>query len=353
MLLRPDLETAVIDPILRPDHPDPDCDVLEPLTASIMRAARAPSPSAEAFVNSSGAATPLLRPGSGILHFRRCALRRGHEQGLLMSTPRKAPTIRHRISRSNLGHRPKVKGGYFPRAPGGQREDMRGRNAGGDARHGITRRAPSRAPVPNMTWLQFNTLNQCGDYMQILQYVTPPGRPGLWQKTATFMPKPVYGDNWALGSMSTSRSGRRQSRCLPVRAMPTCRTPACITSAASSSSQGCSMPSPNPLTKQSQAVDPGFEARPLLRLVRPATLGLAPHSFSASPNGKARYEVRFPDRAANPYSAYAAMLMAGWTGSEKRSIGRPDGQGPSMPCPPKNWRRCRRCAVRCARRWTA
>ncbi len=152
---------------------------------------------------------------------------------------------RQGISEGNLGHRPKVKGGYFPVPPIDSEQDMRGEMLAVMKDMGIQpeKHHHEVASAQHELGFKFNTLTKCGDYMQIYKYVIHQVAQA-YGKTATFMPKPVYGDNGSGMHVASVDLEEAASRCSPVRAMPTCRTCACITSAASSSTPRRSMPSP-------------------------------------------------------------------------------------------------------------
>ena len=144
----------------------------------------------------------------------------------------------------NLGHRPGVKGGYFPVPPVDCAQDIRGEMLAimGDMGIQPEKHHHEVATAQHELGFKFNTLTKCGDNMQIYKYVIHRS-PQAYGKTATFMPKPIYGDNgsgmhvhqsiWKGGKPLFAGSG-----------MPICRTPASITSAASSSTPRRSTPSP-------------------------------------------------------------------------------------------------------------
>ena len=144
----------------------------------------------------------------------------------------------------NIGHRPTVKGGYFPVPPVDSGRTCAPRWSPTMAEMGVEveKHHHEVAPSQHELGVNFGTLVNIADDMQIYKYVVH-NVAHAYGKTATFMPKPVNGDN---GSgmhchQSIWKDGNRPS---PATAMPTCRRRRCTTSAASSSTPGRSTPSP-------------------------------------------------------------------------------------------------------------
>jgi glutamine synthetase len=151
--------------------------------------------------------------------------------------------------------------------------------------------------------------------MQIYKYVIHQVAQA-YGKTATFMPKPVYGDNgsgmhvhqsiWKGGKPLFAGSGYADLSDLCLYYIGGIIKHAKAINAFT-----------NPLTNSYKRLIPGFEAPVLLAYSARNRSASCRIPFSPSPNGK-RVEVRFPDPGANPYLAYAAMLMAGLDGIENK-----------------------------------
>jgi len=102
------------------------------------------------------------------------------------------------VEGGNLGHRPGVKGGYFPVPPVDTYQDLRYRDVPGDGRdgpqgRGAPRRGRDRRARPKIN-VSANSLVKKADEVQILKYAIH-NVAASYGKTATFMPKPLVGDN--------------------------------------------------------------------------------------------------------------------------------------------------------------
>jgi glutamine synthetase len=187
--------------------------------------------------------------------------------------------------------------------------------------------------------------------MQIYKYVVHQVAQA-YGKTATFMPKPIKGDNGS--GMHTHQSiwkgkplfagdgyAGLSEMCLYLHRRR------------HQARQGAERLH-QPDDQQLQAPGPGLRGAGAARLLGAQPLGLVPHSPTArSAEGK-RVEVRFPDPMANPYLAYAAMLMAGLDGIENKIHPGPAMDKNLYDLPPEELKpRFRPSAARCAKRWTA
>ena len=163
--------------------------------------------------------------------------------------------------------------------------------------------------------IKFATLVKCGDNMQIYKYVVQ-NVAATYGKTATFMPKPMFGDNgsgmhvhqsvWKKGKplfAGNKYAGLSEFGLYYIGGIiKHAKALNAIT---------------NPTTNSYKRLVPGYEAPVLLAYSSRNRSASCRIPFVNSPKGK-RVEVRFPDPCANPYLAYAAMLMAGLDGVKKK-----------------------------------
>ncbi|HEY5085353.1 MAG TPA: type I glutamate--ammonia ligase, partial [Rhizomicrobium sp.] len=217
----------------------------------------------------------------------------------------------------NLGHRPKVKGGYFPVPPVDSEQDMRGEMLAVMRDMGIQpeKHHHEVATAQHELGFKFNTLTKCGDYMQIYKYVIHQVAQA-YGKTATFMPKPVLGDNGS--GMHVHQSIWKGGKPLFAGSGYADLSDTCLYYIGGIIKHAKALNAfTNPLTNSYKRLIPGFEAPVLLAYSARNRSASCRIPFSPSPKGK-RVEVRFPDPGANPYLAYAAMLMAGLDGIENK-----------------------------------
>jgi glutamine synthetase len=217
----------------------------------------------------------------------------------------------------NTGHRPPIKGGYFPVPPVDGASDLRAEmlSVMFDMGLDVEKHHHEVAPSQHELGAEFNTLVKSADNMQIYKYVVH-NVAHQYGKTATFMPKPIKGDNG---------SGMHVHQSIWKSGGPTFagNLYADLSETALYYIGGIIKHAKainaftNPTTNSYKRLIPGFEAPVLLAYSARNRSASCRIPIASSPKGK-RVEVRFPDPAANPYLGFAAMLMAGLDGIQNK-----------------------------------
>jgi glutamine synthetase len=316
MILMPDPDTAILDPFTAQTTLTIFCDVIEPSTGQFYaRCPRSTAKRAEAYLKSSGLGdTAVFGPELEFFVFddvRYDVKMHGSFYAVdSAETPNNTGTV---MEGGNMGHRPGVKGGYFPVPPVDSMHDLRAEMCTVLTEMGLVMEIHHHevAPAQNELGFRFDTLVKTGDNVQKYKY-------GLhnvaaqWGKTCTFMPKPIYGDNGS--GMHTHQSIWKDGKPLFAgNGYADLSETALyyiggIIKHAKALNAFC-----NASTNSYKRVIPGFEAPVLLAYSARNRSASCRIPYSASPKGK-RVEVRFPDPSANPYLAFSAMLMAGIDG---------------------------------------
>ena len=321
MLLLPDPDSVRLDPFTDELTLNVTCDVLEPTDMKgYDRDPRSLAKRAESFLKSSGLGDvayfgpePEFFVFDGVtwnVDMSGCGVKIKSEE---------APwSTNIEYEGGNMGHRPGTKGGYFPVAPVDSLQDMRNAMSLALESQGVEVEvfhhevaAAGQCEIGTL----FNSLVKRADWTQILKY-TVWNVAAAYGKTATFMPKPVVGDNgsgmhvhqsvWKDGKNLFAGNGYSGLSDMALYYIGGIIKHAKALNAIT-----------NPGTNSYKRLVPGFEA--------PINLAYSARNRSASiripfvsnPKGR-RIEVRFPDPTANPYLAFSALLMAGLDGVQNK-----------------------------------
>jgi glutamine synthetase len=320
MTLMPDCSTAVMDPFTAQKQMILFCDIHEPLTGlPYNRDPRSVAKKALAYMGSAGIGdTAYFGPEAEFFVFDDVRFENSMNRTFFEIDSDEGPYNSGEImDGGNTGHRPGVKGGYFPVPPVDSGTDMRAEMATLMIQMGLDMEKHHHevAPSQHELGIKFDTLIGSADSMQIYKYVVHMVA-HQYQKTATFMPKPVAGDNgsgmhchqsiWKDGKPMFAGSGYADLSETALYYIGGIVKHARAINAFANAS-----------TNSYKRLVPGFEAPVLLAYSARNRSASCRIPFAESPNGK-RVEVRFPDATANPYLAFTAMLMAGLDGIQNK-----------------------------------
>src|SRR5580692_3233786 len=200
MLLVPDADTAFIDPFFEESTLVMSCDVVEPSDGKgYERDPRSLAKRAEAYLKSTGLGdTAYFGPEPEFFIFDSVQWGVDMSGSFVKIDSEEAPwSSSKEFEGGNIGHRPPIKGGYFPVPPVDSLQDIRSAMCLALAEMGVEVEvhhhevaAPGQCEIGTL----FNTLVKRADWIQILKYAVH-NVAHSYGKTATFMPKPVVGDN--------------------------------------------------------------------------------------------------------------------------------------------------------------
>jgi glutamine synthetase len=320
MTLMPDPETAVVDPFFAQPTLAVFCDILEPLTGEAYnRDPRTTAKKALAYLQSTGVGdTAYFGPEAEFFVFDDVRFSCDpYNTGFLLDSEELPSNMYAEFEGGNLGHRPRTKGGYFPVPPIDSCQDLRSDMLMYMAQMGVSveKHHHEVASAQHELGMKFDTLVRIADQLQIYKYCIHQTAQA-YGKSATFMPKPVYGDNgtgmhvhqsiWKDGSpvFAGNQYADLSEECLYYIGgiLKHAKAINAFTNAS---------------TNSYKRLIPGFEAPVLLAYSARNRSASCRIPYSASPNGK-RMEIRFPDPTANPYLAFSAMLMAGLDGIKNK-----------------------------------
>jgi glutamine synthetase len=320
MTLMPDIETAVVDPFFAQNTLIINCDIIEPLTGEAYeRCPRSIAKRAEAYMKYTGIAdTAYFGPEPEFFIFDDVRFGTDMNGAFYSLDEREGPyNSKREFEGGNLGHRPAIKGGYFPVPPVDSAADLRSEMLSVMADMGVSveKHHHEVAPSQHELGVKFQPFIKCADHILIYKYVVHQVA-ASYGKTATFMPKPIKGDNgsgmhvhqslWKDGKPLFAGGGYADLSETALYYIGGIIKHAKAINAFT-----------NPGTNSYKRLVPGFEAPVLLAYSARNRSASCRIPFATSPKGK-RVEVRFPDPTANPYLGLTAMLMAGLDGIENK-----------------------------------
>ncbi len=320
MALVPDATSAVMDPFAAQPVMILFCDVIEPSSGEpYIRDPRSVARKAEAYLASTGIGdTAFFGPEAEFFVFDDVRFDVQMNTCFYEFSSDEGPYVTGRIlPEGNAGHRPPIKGGYFPVPPVDSAMDLRAEMVSVMIDMGLVmdKHHHEVAPSQHELGMVYNTLLKSADNLQIYKYVTHMVAQ-TYGKSATFMPKPVVGDNgsgmhvhqsiWTGGKPNFAGSGYADLSDTALYYIGGIMKHAKSLNAFT-----------NPSTNSYKRLIPGFEAPVLLAYSARNRSASCRIPFTSNPKAK-RVEVRFPDPTANPYLAFAAMLMAGLDGIQNK-----------------------------------
>ena len=321
MILMPDDSTAILDPFTDDPTVILRCDIVEPATMQgYDRDPRSIAKKAEAYLTSTGFGdAAFFGPEPEFFVFEDVKWHADMSGASYeINAEEAAWSSNLDFDDGNTGHRPRVKGGYFPVPPVDSLHDVRAAMCSAMEQMGLDVEVHHHevgTAGQCEIGVKFNTLVSKADEVQILKYCVL-NVAHAYGKTATFMPKPLVGDNGsgmhvhqsiAKGGENTfageGYAGLSDAALYYVGGIiKHARALNAFTNAS---------------TNSYKRLVPGFEAPVMLAYSarnRSASIRIP---YEPSAKGK-RIEVRFPDPTANPYLAFAAMLMAGIDGIQNK-----------------------------------
>ena len=321
MILMPDDSTSIIDPFTDDATVILRCDIVEPSTMQgYERDPRSVAKRAEAYLASTGLGdTAFFGPEPEFFVFDDVKFK-VEMQGAsyAINSEEAAWASNDHFEEGNTGHRPGVKGGYFPVPPVDSLHDIRAAMCSAMEQMGLDVEVHHHevgTAGQCEIGIRFNTLVAKADEVQILKYCVH-NVAHAYGKTATFMPKPIVGDNGSGMHVHQSVSKDGVNTFAGDEYAGLSETALYYIGGIIKHARAINAFA-NASTNSYKRLVPGFEAPVMLAYSarnRSASIRIP---YEPSPKGK-RIEVRFGDPTANPYLCFAAMLMAGIDGIQNK-----------------------------------
>ncbi len=316
MVLMPDVESAVLDPFCIESTLNIRCDVVEPSTLlTYSRCPRGTAKRAEEYLKRCGFDKAYFGPEPEFFIFdsAQYAVEPGHTFYKIDSEEAYWNSKRE-YEGGNMGHRPGLKGGYFPVPPVDSQQDLRSAMCLTLEQMGLSvemHHHEVASAGQNEIGVLFDSLLKKADHVQIMKYVIH-NTAHAFGKTATFMAKPLVGDNGSGMHCHQSLSKDGVNVFAGDGYAGLSDTALYYIGGIIKHAKALNAFA-NSTTNSYKRLVPGFEAPTLLAYSacnRSASIRIP---YVMSPKGR-RIEVRFPDPSSNPYLLFAAMLMAGLDG---------------------------------------
>ena len=321
MILMPDPTTALMDPFTDEPTLNITCDIVEPSTGEgYERDPRSVAKRAEAYLKSTGLADTAFfgpEPEFFILDdvkwgadMSGCFYKVDSEEAEWNSA--KA------FDEGNIGHRPGVKGGYFPVPPVDSLNDLRAAMCLAMEEMGVPVEVHHHEVATAgqcEIGTRFSTLVERADWNQTMKYCIH-NVAHIYGKTATFMPKPIVGDNGSGMHVHQSLAKDGQNLFSGDGYGGLSETALFYIGGIIKHARALNAFT-NSSTNSYKRLVPGFEAPVMLAYSarnRSASIRIP---FDPNPKGR-RIEVRFPDPTANPYLCFSALMMAGLDGIQNK-----------------------------------
>lgn len=321
MLVIPDGTTAVMDPFMQVPTLSMICNIVDPITKEkYTRDPRNIAQKAEAYLKSTGIGdTAYFGPEPEFFIFDDVRYELDINRAAYYIDSREGNWNTGRDEGPNLGYKPRHKEGYFPCAPSDSLQDIRTEMLLLMEKVGIPMECHHHEVASGGQCeidMRFSDLVKCGDNLMWFKYIVK-NVARRHNKTATFMPKPIYGDNgsgmhvhqsiWKDGKplfAGNSYAGMSEMGMHYIGGiLKHARALAAFVA---------------PTNNSYKRLVPGFEAPVNLAYSsRNRSASIRIPMYSPSPKAK-RIECRFPDPSANGYLAFSAMLMAGLDGIENK-----------------------------------
>jgi glutamine synthetase len=321
MVLMPDASTAVMDPFMEEPTLIVRCDVLDPNSMkSYSRDPRSVAKRAEQYLKSTGIAdTCYFGPEPEFFIFDSVRWGTKMEQTFYSIDSEEAGwNSSKKYEDGNMGHRPGVKGGYFPVPPVDSLQEIRSEICLVLEEMGVSTELHHHEVATAgqcEVGTRFNTLVRKADELQIFKYVVQ-NVAHAFGKTATFMPKPLVGDNGSGMHCHQSLAKDGQNIFAGDKYAKLSDTALFYIGGILKHARAINAFT-NPTTNSYKRLVPGFEAPEMLAYSACNRSAAIRIPFVHSPKGR-RIEIRFPDPLANPYLAFSAMMLAGLDGIQNK-----------------------------------